>query len=133
MFEVLSMTDLKFQILSLIYHSTNHEIEEIEVYKQNFGDVKEVRIAINDMLQPNPKPLIVRPIGKQTLKLTSAGNVAYEQAEDDRHQQAKEEAQQSFDNKVSIASLLIPLITFILGLIVEYEVNIIDWLFSLFS
>lgn len=127
------MTDLKFQILSLIYHSTNHEIEEIEVYKQNFGDVKEVRIAINDMLQPNPKPLIVRPIGKQTLKLTSAGNVAYEQAEDDRHQQAKEEAQQSFDNKVSIASLLIPLITFILGLIVEYEVNIIDWLFSLFS
>ena len=127
------MTDLKFQILSFIYHSPNHEIEEIEVYKQSFGDVKEVRIAIDDMLRNRPDSLIIKPVGKRTLKLTSAGNIAYEQAEDDRRKQAKEETQQRFDNKVSIASLLIPLITFILGLIVEYEVNIIDWLFSLFS
>lgn len=127
------MTDLKFQILSFIYHSHNHEIEEIEVYKQNFGDVKEVRIAINDMLQNNPNSLITKPIGKRTLKMTSAGNIAYEQAEDDRHQQAKKERQQRFDNKVSIASVLVPLITFFLGLIVEYEVNVISWLFSLFN
>lgn len=127
------MTDLKFAILGFLYHSPNHENEESAVFEQHFGNVNEVHIALDDMLKNNGNPLIIRPIGKSTLKLTSPGNIAYEQAEDDRRKQAKEEAQQSFDNKVSIASLLIPLITFILGLFVEYEVNIVSWIFSLFS
>lgn len=39
--------------------------------------------------------------------------------------QAKQEKQQSFDNKISVASVLIPLVTFFLGIIIK------DWLTSL--
>lgn len=41
--------------------------------------------------------------------------------------------QQRFQNKVSVASVLVPFITFILGLIVEHFGNIVGSLFSLFK
>lgn len=35
-------------------------------------------------------------------------------------QQAKNERQQRFDNKISVLSVLIPLITFIIGVLIEH-------------
>lgn len=125
------MTDLKFAILGFLYHSPNRENEESAVYEQHFGNVSEVHIAIDDMLKNNGNPLAIRPIGKSTLKLTSHGNIAYETAQEERCKQAKDKKQQSFDNKVSVANFLVPLITFLVGIILESKVKIIDWILSL--
>lgn len=45
---------------------------------------------------------------------------------------ADKKRQQRFDNKIAMASVLIPLITFILGLFVEHWAGIAQWFLSLF-
>lgn len=126
------MTDLKYNILGFLYHSDNRETQEIAVYNQRFDNVDDVGIAIDDMLKSVP-PLIVKPVGKNTLKLTSHGNVAYELEKEIRYNDACKKRQQRFDNKVSIASILVPTITFFIGLIVEHCTQVIDLVISLFK
>ena len=125
------MTELKFAILGFIYQSPNREVEKVALYNQNLGSVKDVRAALEDMLNMN-KPLIIKPIGKRTFKLTPHGSIAYELAQEECCKQAKEKEQQRFNNQISIASVLVPLITFIVGLVVEFCTNVIDRIFSLF-
>ena len=127
------MTDLKFAILGFLYHSPNHENEIVALYNQRLGSVTDVRIALNDMMKNSETPFIIRPVGKNTYKLTSHGNIAYETAQEERCKQAEQKRQQRFDNKISVATVLVPLITFVLGLFVESKVNIVDWLIALFN
>lgn len=47
-------------------------------------------------------------------------------------EKAEQKRQQRFENKIAVANLLIPLITFFLGILVEHYARILDWLTSLF-
>lgn len=47
--------------------------------------------------------------------------------------EAKQERQQRFENKIAIANLLIPLITYILGILTEHYAGIIDFFLQLFN
>lgn len=51
---------------------------------------------------------------------------------DRAHDYAEHKRQQRFQNKISVASVLVPFITFILGVIAEHFGNIVDFLFGLF-
>jgi len=64
--------------------------------------------------------------------VTHKGWHYHSQLEQMRHQQAQQERQQRFENKVSVLSLLIPLITFLGGLLLEYHVGIISFIGGLF-
>lgn len=62
-----------------------------------------------------------------------------EQAKKEAEQEAKNERQQRFENKISVLNLLVPLITFVIGLFVEHFAHIIpavgaffQWVGSLF-
>lgn len=48
-----------------------------------------------------------------------------EQAQKEAEQEAKDERQQRFENKISILNLLVPLITFVIGLFVEHFAHIV--------
>ena len=48
------------------------------------------------------------------------------------HKKAEDKAQQRFENKISVLNLLIPLVTFALGVVVEHYVSIVDWFFAIF-
>ncbi|MEL4862204.1 hypothetical protein AAEU42_13225 [Pseudoflavonifractor phocaeensis] len=51
-----------------------------------------------------------------------------------RHEEkAKEERQKQFENKVSLASVLVPVITFVLGLVIEHILGVMGTIFSLFG
>lgn len=50
----------------------------------------------------------------------------------ENEQKAKQEKQQSFQNKISVASVLVPLVTFILGLVVEYFGGLLRFFFQFF-
>lgn len=67
-----------------------------------------------------------------TAHISQAGLDALLEFEKCRQQEAKAERQQRFDNKVSVASVLVPLITFILGLIIEHYAGIVGLLLSMF-
>ena len=45
--------------------------------------------------------------------------------------QTESKRQQRFQNKISILNVLVPFITFFLGIVVEHYVNIVGWFFSL--
>lgn len=126
------MTDLKFNILEFLYRSENHENKEIAVYNQRFADVGEVKIAIDDMLKSDTI-LIEKPIGKDTLKLTLHGNLAYESEKEIRYNDTCKKKQQRFDNKISVASVLVPTITFFIGVVVEHFAHLVEFLISLFN
>ena len=52
--------------------------------------------------------------------ITEKGKQALYEFYGDAHNNSKDEAQRRFQNKISVAHVLVPLITFILGLIVEH-------------
>lgn len=71
--------------------------------------------------------LTIRPIAWE---ITISGEIALSEFEEASAKKAKDEKQQRFQNKISVASVLIPLITFILGLMVEHFYGIIGIIFE---
>ncbi len=65
-------------------------------------------------------------------KLSPVGADALCAFEQEHQEKAKAERQQRFENKVSVASVLVPLITFFLGLIVEHYAGVVELVVSLF-
>ncbi len=57
--------------------------------------------------------------------ITSAGQDALLEFEQERDKQTEQKRQQRFQNQVSIAQVLVPLITFILGLVVEHYAGLV--------
>lgn len=61
----------------------------------------------------------------ETWIITSAGQDALLEFEQERDKQTEQKRQQRFQNQVSIAQVLVPLITFILGLVVEHYAGLV--------
>ena len=59
-------------------------------------------------------------------QVTPAGKNALLEFEENAKRQAKQERQQRFDNKISVLSVLVPLLTFLLGVWVEYRLSLIE-------
>ena len=122
------MTDLKYSILGVLYSNEPRQESKSNLISRNFDTPAATSHAIDELIEAN----LIKPVlGCDKVELTPLGSTAYEQASEDRKKQAKQEIQQRFDNKISVASVLVPLITFFLGIVVEFKVNIIDWLLAL--
>lgn len=65
--------------------------------------------------------------------ITTIGKDAMLQFEQRREEQAKNERQQRFQNKIAVATVLVPLVTFVLGLVVEHFSGIVSFFLSLFQ
>ena len=64
--------------------------------------------------------------------LSREGELLKEKFKNESEQKAEDKRQQSIQNKLHIASILVPLISFFLGLIVEHFIGIARILFSVF-
>lgn len=64
--------------------------------------------------------------------LTSSGLDALSEFEDVGRQHTQNERDRRFNRKIAIAQVLVPFITFLLGLIVEHFAGLISWIASLF-
>ena len=56
----------------------------------------------------------------RTYALTDLGRAAVSEAEQKRDKEAADKAQQRFQNKISVAQVVVPVITFILGVLAEH-------------
>lgn len=125
------MTDLKFNILKLLYNS--HPLRE-----QRFGkilhSVPEDPILVKNALSELSSSGIIENLTCSDIyKLTDLGEKVFEQIQEEREQVSKQECQQRFDNKISVANLLIPLVTFILGFFVDHCPEVFSFLSSIFK
>ena len=64
-------------------------------------------------------------------QVTPAGEDALLEFEEETAEKAKAERQQRFDNKISVLGILIPLLTFLLGVYVEYRLALLTHLVRL--
>lgn len=64
--------------------------------------------------------------------ITEKGSAVLEQFYKDRNKEAEEQRHRRFQDKISIAQVLVPAVTFILGLIVEHFSGIAGLFFQLF-
>lgn len=112
--------------------------EQIEMLKRSLSGVdlllcnQEEKAIVRFLISQG---LCEKPVAlNQTVIYTSEAGKAYLHSQEQiLEQQAKNERQQRFDNKISILSVLIPLITFIIGVLIEHWVGLIDSFLSLFQ
>ena len=111
---------------------TNRNVETF-VKRRRFAFVQPGKKAIVRFLIS--QGLCEKPVAlNQTVIYTSEAGKAYLHSQEQiLEQQAKNERQQRFDNKISVLSVLIPLITFIIGVLIEHWVGLIDSFLSLFQ
>lgn len=121
--------DFEFLILETLYNSPRREADQDVLYNLVKGAINEIDTAIKDLVDIK---FIKRVIGSTKYKLTSPTGVnAYKQLKKEREQDAKNERQQRFDNKISIASILVPLVTFIFGLLIEHFTSLVSSLLEI--
>ena len=87
----------------------NKYIEPAEYRKEQFDGV----IFLTDVI---------------SYRITPEGEDALKVFEDICNEHAQNERQRRFENKIAVANMLVPAITFILGMIVEHLSGIISWL-----
>jgi hypothetical protein len=124
------MTDLKYSILGVLYSREPRQESTSNLIKLHFDTPAATDHAIEELIAANfIKPLL----GSDKVEITPSGANAYEEASDVRQSQSEQKIQQRFDNKISVATVLVPLITFFLGIIVESQADIVGWLLSFFK
>lgn len=64
---------------------------------------------------------------------TQKGLAKLKQLEDDAHKDSEDKRQQRFENKISVLNVLVPLITFFVGILVEHFSGIADKILSFLS
>ena len=124
------MTDLKYAILEKLYFNSRREVHQAELFNIDIYRINEISLAMSDLVSFE---LIERVIGSNKYHLTTPGIKSFELAKNVRDQASKQEKQQRFDNKMSIANILVPLVTFILGILVDHFANIVSWFLSFFK
>lgn len=115
------MSDLKFFLLDVLYHSPSRKENTVDLINRNPKCAISIKYALNELEEAAfIKPLLCSTV----VELTPKGANSYEAEKEIRYNQACKERQQRFDNKLSIASILVPLVTFFLGIIVEACTNL---------
>lgn len=72
------------------------------------------------------------PRGLAGYYLSAKGVDAISEFERISNEQAERKKQQRFSNKLAVLGIFVPLITFILGLVVEHYSSVVGWFVSLF-
>ncbi len=126
-----AVTDLKFYLLREIYYATYaHPVHKTDLLQLPLGTASKIAIALADLEHMG---YFKCDTGGDIVHIQPAGRMAYEEAQERRQKEAEHKSQKRFENKISVASVLVPCITFVLGLVVEFYVKVVEWVFRLFA
>ena len=105
---------------ALLNLGLSHAQTDLQTYKAQIKKLKE-NGYISGILKPY-----------SNVMLTPEGRLHLAALKNEAENKSQQEKQQRFDNKISILSVLVPFISFILGLVVEHYADIVTLFFSLF-
>lgn len=107
-------------------------IDYVELLNKNNTDKDHLadKSRIEELLRKNYLKGSTEPYS--TITLTNKGQCLLDELQKIADQQAEKEKQNRFQKKISIASVLVPCVTFVLGLIVEHCASIICFFLQLF-
>ena len=124
-----SMSELEFAILKTIYTQPNKQAHRQVLFTIDNKLINEIKSAVDDLVILG---IIEFNVCSNKYNLTKDGLAIFRLAKKEREQIAKQEKQQRFNNNVSVANLLVPLVTFILGILIEHFADFISFIFSFF-
>ena len=108
------MTDLKYSILEVLYNAPYRQERKINLLNRNFATPMLTRYAIDELIAVR---YIEPKIGSDMLVLTSNGAIAYENAQEERRNQAESKRQYRFNKKTTIISLIVAALTTAIALV----------------
>lgn len=121
--------DLEYEILKAIYDSKGQKILKDDLAKPYADDKRKYRLMCRHLMDTK---CIKGDIDGYFFYLQPNGIARYLELEKEREQNAKSEKQQAFENKISVANVVIPVVSFLAGVAVEHLAGIVNVLSSLF-
>lgn len=120
--------DLEYEILNMLLDAGGY-VDRSDLASK-FDDVSyEFQLEQSHLFKCG---YISESMDSSKIRIIPKGNARLSELEQIRAQNAERKKQQSFENKISIANVLVPFVTFILGVFVEHWAGIVDWVLYLF-
>lgn len=113
---------------------TDRQIEILEMTKAgvDYYDLHGTDIGVL-MYLSNEGLCYTQALSPPIYHISQKGLAVLQQLQEEAEQKAKDERQKRFDNKISVLNVVVPLLTFILGILLEHFSGIITKLISMFQ
>lgn len=92
----------------------------------------DIEAAARGLWHHVPQLVTVSGMKTDTISITDEGRLALAAMNQELDEKAERKKQQSFQNKLSVANILVPFVTFFLGIMVEHWSGLVDLVIKLF-
>ena len=92
----------------------------------------DIEAAARGLWHHVPQLVTVSGMKADTISITDEGRLALAAMNQELDEKAERKKQQSFQNKLSVANILVPFVTFFLGVVVEHWSGLVDLVIRLF-
>lgn len=127
----MDILELQYEILSrLSSQSTSLNLSD---FQRETGEPEDdVLAAARGLWHHVPQLVTVSGMKADTISITDEGRLALAAMNQELYEKAERKKQQSFQNKLSVANILVPFVTFFLGVMVEHWSGLVDLAIKLF-
>lgn len=119
------MTDIKYFILTMLYNSEDRTIDRNSILNSKIATPNEIQENIFD-LSSAPTAFIKNITCSDKYTLTNEGVYAFESEKERRCQISKDEKTQKSNNRINRGTLLVALLSFIFGTLIDNIVKLIS-------
>ena len=127
----MDILELQYEILSHL--SSQCGSLNLNDFQLETGEsATDIEAAARGLWHHVPQLVTVSGMKADTISITDEGRLALAAMNQELDEKAERKKQQSFQNKLSVANILVPFVTFFLGVMVEHWSGLVDLVIKLF-
>ena len=127
----MDILELQYEILSRL--SSQCGSLDLNDFQLETGEsAADIEAAARGLWHHVPQLVTVSGMKADTISITDEGRLALAAMNQELDEKAERKKQQSFQNKLSVANILVPFVTFFLGVMVEHWSGLVDLAIKLF-
>ena len=127
----MDILELQYEILSRL--SSQRSSLNLNDFQLETGEsAADIEAAARGLWHHVPQLVTVSGMKADTISITDEGRLALAAMNQELDEKAERKKQQSFQNKLSVANILVPFVTFFLGVMVEHWSGLVDLVIKLF-
>ena len=127
----MDILELQYEILSRL--SSQCGSLNLNDFQLETGEsATDIEAAARELWHHVPQLVTVSGMKADTISITDEGRLALAAMNQELDEKAERKKQQSFQNKLSVANILVPFVTFFLGVMVEHWSGLVDLVIKLF-
>ena len=127
----MDILELQYEMLSRL--SSQCGSLDLNDFQLETGEsATDIEAAARGLWHHVPQLVTVSGMKADTISITDEGRLALAAMKQELDEKAERKKQQSFQNKLSVANILVPFVTFFLGVMVEHWSGLVDLVIKLF-